>query len=70
MADKPATVTIDGTKYEIDSLSKETRATLSNIGAVEQELRRLRTQTGIARIAQQALGAQLRAQLSGEKQAE
>ncbi len=67
MADKPSTVTIDGTKYELDSLSKDARAALGNLAAVEQELRRLRMQAGIARIAQQALGAQLRTLLPNAK---
>lgn len=63
MAEKSRTITIDGTKYEIDSFSKEAKATLSNLAAIDLELRRLRTQTGIARIAQQALAAQLKTQL-------
>lgn len=67
MADKAGTITIDGTKYEIDSLSKEAKAILANLATIEQELRRLRTRTGIARIAQQALAAQLKAQLPAAK---
>lgn len=67
MADKPASVTIDGTRYEVDTLSKEAKTILANLAAIEQELQRLRTRSAIARIAQQALAAQLKAQLPAAK---
>ena len=65
MADKKSegTLTVNGVKYEVDSLGKEAKATLQSLGAVEAELRRLRTQIEIACIAQQALGRALQEQL-------
>lgn len=63
MADKPATVTVDGVKYDVANLTKEARSTLASLGAIEQELRRLKVKVDIARVAQQAMGQQLRAQL-------
>ena len=69
MATQSPTVTIDGVKYDVASLSKEARATLASLGAVDQELRRLRVQVDIARIAQQTLGQQLRGLLPGAKKA-
>ena len=59
MAEKQDSVTIGGVKYDVASLSKEARGTLNSLATVEGELRRLRVQAGIARVAQQALAQQL-----------
>lgn len=63
MADKSPLVTIDGVKYELNSLSKEARTALGNLTAVEEEIRQLRTRQGITRVAQQVFAQQLKALL-------
>lgn len=63
MAKAANTVTIDGTQYEVDSLSKEARAALVNLQLTEGEIKRLRVQLGIAQTAQRAFAAQLKAGL-------
>ena len=63
MAEKSPTVTIDGIKYELKNLSKEARAALNNLTAVENEMRQLRTRQGIARVAQEVFARQLKALL-------
>ena len=63
MAENKQTVTVDGIKYDLASLSKEARAALNNLGAVENEMRQLRTRQGIARVAQEVFARQLKAAL-------
>ena len=63
MADNKQTITIDGVKYDPDSLSKEAKTALNNLAACEAELRNLRVRAGIARVAQQVFANQLKAAL-------
>jgi hypothetical protein len=56
-------VTIDGVKYDVASLSKEARNALNNLGATEAELKHLQVQVGIARVARQVFAQQLKATL-------
>lgn len=56
-------VTVDGVEYEFDKLSQAAKNLLVNINATDGEIRRLRTQVGIAEAARQLFGEKLKAEL-------
>ncbi|MBY8967135.1 hypothetical protein KHP57_15620 [Algiphilus sp. NNCM1] len=60
MAEEAKKVTIDGNEYEWEALTEEARTAFLNITATDNELRRLRTQFGIAQAARQGFSRALR----------
>ena len=58
------TIDIDGKTYEIDSLEDEAKSQLSNISAVDAELKRLQQQTSIAQTARNAYARALQEELA------
>jgi len=62
MADQN-TITINGKSYNVDELSGEAKAQLTNIRVVDQELARLQALVAIARTARSAYGQTLNAEI-------
>ena len=58
------TITIDGTDYELESLSDEIRAELQMVQLTDQELIRLRALTAMAQTARAAYAKRLNELLS------
>lgn len=58
-----ATIKIDNKEYELDTLSKESKAQLASIQFVEQELARLQAQTAVLQTAKAAYLQGLKASL-------
>ncbi len=61
------TLNIDGVAYSVDSLSRNAKVLINNIRVADRELRRLETQVMLARIARQALAANLSTELGVKK---
>lgn len=60
MNDKEQKVVIDGTEYALSSLSKETKAQIANLRAVENEIAHLKARLAIAGTAKRAYQAALK----------
>ncbi|WP_226930689.1 DUF6447 family protein [Halomonas sp. 3F2F] len=54
MADKPRTLTIDGTEYNIADLSENARNQVLNLRATDEQIQRLNQQLAIAQTARTA----------------
>lgn len=64
MADeKPRTVTIDGTEYDLDKLSEEARNQVMNLRVTDQEIGRIQQQLAIYQTARTAYAQALSAAL-------
>jgi hypothetical protein len=61
-----ATITIDGTDYDGDKLSNDTRAQLTNLSFVDNELRRLQAKAATLETARQVYVAHLKKALESE----
>lgn len=59
-----ATITIDGTTYNVDELSEAAKQQILNIRVVDQEISRLQQQLIIAQTARSAFAQALQAALS------
>ena len=59
-----ATVTIDGTEYELDQLSDNSRAHLQSIQLVDQKLAELQAQAAVYQTARGAYAAALKGELA------
>lgn len=57
------TITIDGTQYDLESLSEAARSQLTNIQVTDQEISRLQQRLAIAQTARQAYARALQAEL-------
>jgi Arc/MetJ family transcription regulator len=62
-----ATIIIDGTEYEIDTLSEETKAQISSLQFVDAELARLRARAAALQTARNAYGRALKHVLENGK---
>lgn len=60
------TITIDGTVYDVDTLSGEARTHIVNLRATDREIEHLHTRLGIAQTARSAYAQALKAELSGK----
>ncbi len=58
-----ANITIDGQKYDLDSLSDEAKAQLTSLQFVDAELQRLTAQTAVLQTARMAYSKALQAAL-------
>lgn len=59
MADKPQTITIDGTEYRYADLSEKARRQISNVSMVDKEITRLENQRSLHETARLAYGRAL-----------
>ena len=59
-----ASVTIDGTEYELDQLNDNARAQLQSIQLVDQKLAELQSQAAVYQTARGAYAAALKGELS------
>lgn len=57
------TVTIDGTRYELNSLSDNAKAQLTNMRLADQEIARLQMQLALAQTARNAYAQALKEEL-------
>jgi hypothetical protein len=63
MNDPLKTISVDGQKYAVESLSEAAKKQLANIRIVDQEIARLETLTAIAKTAKVAYSQALRGEL-------
>lgn len=63
MSDQLKTISVDGQKYAVDSLSETARKQIANIRIVDQEIARLEALTAIAKTAKAAYSQALRGEL-------
>ncbi|MEN9395761.1 MAG: hypothetical protein RLZ81_291 [Pseudomonadota bacterium] len=66
----PTTLTVDGVEYPVASLSNNAKAMVNTIRMADREMRRLEASLSLARIARQALGNSLKAELASIKKAD
>lgn len=57
------TITIDGTQYDLESLSEAAKSQLTNIQVTDQEIARLQQRLAIAQTARQAYARALQGEL-------
>ena len=62
-----ATITIDGTEYDVETLSDESKAQLGSLQYVDSELARLQAQTAALQTARNAYGRALKETLEEGK---
>ncbi|HQS18251.1 DUF6447 family protein [Reyranella sp.] len=63
MNDPLKTISVDGQKYPVESLSDDAKKQIANIRIVDQEIARLETLTAIAKTAKAAYSQALRGEL-------
>lgn len=63
MSDQLKTISVDGQKYAVDSLSETAKKQIANIRIVDQEIARLEALTAIAKTAKAAYSQALRGEL-------
>ncbi|MFN2362445.1 MAG: DUF6447 family protein [Marinobacter sp.] len=59
----PATITIDGQQYDVNSLSDNAKSQIANLRVTDQEIQRLNQQLAIAQTARAAYARALEAEL-------
>lgn len=57
------TITIDGTKYDVDSLSQTTRDTIASLQFVDEQIQQKRNEWAIADTARMAYAAALKREI-------
>lgn len=62
-----AKVTIDGTEYETDTLSEESRRQLTNVATADRKLEELRNETAMVQTARNTYAQNLAKALADEK---
>lgn len=60
---EPQTVTIDGQQYNLDALSENAKAQLTNMRLADQEIARLQMQMALAQTARNAYAQALKTEL-------
>ncbi|MBZ0329353.1 hypothetical protein KZO25_03385 [Halomonas sp. ANAO-440] len=60
------TVTIDGTEYQLDAISDEAKAQMTNLRVTDQEIERLKQQLAITQTARGAYARALNEELPKE----
>jgi hypothetical protein len=63
MAEPQTSITINGKEYRLDSLSDQARAQLTNLRAVDQEIKKLEQQLAIFKTAQAAYARVLKQEI-------
>lgn len=67
MADKPETLTVDGTEYRYADLSEKALQQIQNVSAVDREIARLEQQQAIQQTARRAYARALEDVLPQQK---